>query len=504
MRERIGWFRLLERLGEGGMGVVYSAQDERLGRRVAIKTIRGDADHEARGRFWREARAAARVNHPNVCQIHEVGEADGDLYIAMELLQGEPLSSRLGRGPLELDETGRVALGVLAALEALHQEQILHRDLKPSNVFLTPHGVKLLDFGLARPAVDDSLAHTATLTRAGMVLGTPRYMSPEQWRGDAVDARSDLFALGVLLFEMLTGNPAFTGRTPAEARHAVLFDQPPALSGSTAVAAVDDVIRRALAKRMEERFESAAVMADALREALRRSDGASVSRVRAVTRVIVLPFRMLRPDADIDFLSFSLPDAIASSLSGFESIVVRSTLAASKFDTASPDFDRIAHEAQVDLVLTGTLLRSGDQLRVNAQLVEAPAGTVLWSQAIQTSWGDIFALQDKLARLIVESLSLPLSGAQRGSLQSDVPANAKAYEFFLRANQLALDASTWTLARDLYLQCLDADPRYAPAWAQLGRVYRLLAKYVARGAEENLLRACARTSRSSPGGAWTR
>src|SRR6266545_2182655 len=197
------------------MGVVYAARDERLERTVALKTMLSLAgDETARRRFWREARAAASVNHPNICQIYEIGEDAGELFIAMELLDGEALAERLARGPLNVSEAVPVCLGMLAALSALHARGIVHRDLKPSNVFLTPHGVKLLDFGLARPTDPElarSLMSATELTQTGMLVGTPRYMAPEQVTGEDQDARTDLFATGAILFEMLAGRPAFAG-----------------------------------------------------------------------------------------------------------------------------------------------------------------------------------------------------------------------------------------------------------------------------------------------------
>src|SRR5688572_15017390 len=266
---RIGHYRIDRKLGEGGMGVVYAARDERLERTVAVKMMSSLADDEtARRRFWREARAAASVNHPNICQLYEIGEDAGELFIAMELLEGEALSERLRRGALSVSETVPIGLGVLAALSALHARGIVHRDLKPSNVFLTPHGVKLLDFGLARPSGPElarSLSSSTDLTRTGMLMGTPGYMTPEQVMGEALDARTDLFAVGAILFEMLAGRPAFGGRSFVETLHATLHEQPPALAGSPAVAAVDRVIRRALAKRPADRPASAEAMADELR-----------------------------------------------------------------------------------------------------------------------------------------------------------------------------------------------------------------------------------------------
>ena len=268
---RIGRYVIERKLGEGGMGVVYAARDDRLERTIALKTLPAlGNDDTAQQRLWREARAAARVNHPNICQIYEIGEDGGRLFIAMELLEGEALADRLRRGPVSASETVPIGLGMLAALSALHARGIVHRDLKPSNVFLTVHGVKVLDFGLARPELDGLADSDIGLTRTGMVMGTPRYMSPEQVSGEPVDTRSDLFAAGAILFEMLAGRPAFNGRSVVEVLHATRYEQPPALTGAPEVTAVDRVIRRAMAKRPVERYTSADAMAGELRDITRR------------------------------------------------------------------------------------------------------------------------------------------------------------------------------------------------------------------------------------------
>jgi non-specific serine/threonine protein kinase len=478
---RIGHYVIDRKLGEGGMGVVYAARDERLERTVALKMMSSLADDEtARRRFWREARAAASVNHPNICQLYEIGEDAGELFIAMELLEGEALSERLRQGPLSVSETVPIGLGVLAALSALHARGIVHRDLKPSNVFLTPHGVKLLDFGLARPndpALARSLNSATNLTQTGMLIGTPGYMAPEQLTGEGLDARTDLFAAGAILFEMLAGRPAFGGHSFVETLLATLHEQPPALTGSPAVAAVDRVIRRALAKRPVDRPESAGAMAEELR-AVRGVDGDDTATLaRALTRLVVLPFRVLRPDPETDFLAFSLPDAIATSLSGIGSLVVRSSATAARFAGEAPDLKALAAEADVDRVVMGTLVRSGDQLRAATQLVEAPAGTLLTSHSVQSSMGDLFRLQDDIARRVVEALALPLAAREPPSTPH-APRNPRAYELYLRANELARAYDQLPQARDLYQRCLEMDPSFAPAWAHLGRCHRVIGKYI--------------------------
>lgn len=495
---RIGRFAIERKLGEGGMGVVYAARDDRLERTIALKTLPAlSEDDTARERLWREAKAAASVNHPNVCQIYEVGEDAGRLFIAMELLEGEALGDRLRHGPLRPSDAVSIALGMLAALSALHARGIVHRDLKPSNVFLTIHGVKLLDFGLAH--ADGPVSLDTGLTRTGMVMGTPRYMSPEQILGEPIDTRTDLFAVGAILFEMLAGRPAFDGGTLLEVLHATRYEQPPALTGSPAVAAVDRVIRRAMAKKRDDRPPSADAIAEELRTIPGLDSGATAILARPLTRLVVLPFRILRPDPETDFLAFSLPDAIATSLSGNPSLIVRSSALAARFGPDIPDLKALAADADVDRVVTGTLLRVGDQVRAAAQLVEAPAGTLLTSHTVQSSTSDLFRLQDDIARRVADALSLPLSG--RGN--SLAPHDARAYEFYLRANELARTYDGLPMARDFYQRCLDLDPGFAPAWAHLGRCHRVIGKYIDSApdsearAEDALRRALALSPRLS-------
>ncbi|HWZ34477.1 MAG TPA: protein kinase [Bryobacteraceae bacterium] len=475
---QIGPYKILAKLGEGGMGVVYKADDQRLHRTVALKVIRESGDHESlKKRFLREARAAASIDHPNICRVYDIGEADGFPFLVMELLEGESLAARLSRGPVPLVEAVDVTLSVLSALAALHRCSTLHRDLKPSNVFLSTHGVKLLDFGLAKPVaeVHNETPTETELTNPGMIVGTPRYASPEQISGKALDVRSDLFSAATVLFEMLVGKPAFSGSSPLEIFHSILYDSPPALTGSAAASAIDRVLHRALAKKPEERYSDADGMATELRAA-RGLEHTSSVEARPVKRLIILPFKPLRPDPETDFLAFSLPDAIAASLAGLSSLVVRSTLLAARFSGAAPDLKEIAKEADVDVVLTGTLLRAGTQLRLATQLVAAPVGTLIWSGSLQVELRDIFQLQDTLVGSVVESLALPLTAGERRLLAHDAPADASAYDLYLQANELARQRK-YLEAMAMLRKCVEVDPGYAPAWARLGRSIWLADKY---------------------------
>ena len=474
--ERTSRYRIVRKLGEGGMGVVYAAHDERLDRPVALKRIRPDLTHgRDRERFWREARAASRVSHPNVCQLYEIDEDSEGLFLTMELLEGEPLNIRLDRGPLPAPEAVQTVLSVLSALDALHQKVIVHRDLKPSNIFLSTYGVKLLDFGLARTLSDGADPNQMRLTQPGVVLGTPTYLAPELIERGVGDARSDLFAVGIILYEMLAGRRPFQGESMLDLARAIVQDEPPPLGGSPGIVGLDRVVHHALRKPMDERYQSAdAFAADLKVLALEKGE---TTRVRPMSRLVVMPFRVLRPDPAIEFLSFSLPDAISSALAGLPSLVVRSTAAASHFAGSATDLPALAGALDVDVVLLGTLLSSGDQVRVSAQLVQARSGTLVRAMTSQAATGKIFELQDSLANSIVESLSLSLTPADQGKINRDVPADQEAYEYYLRANQIQLDSTQWGAARDLYLRCVDRDPQFAPAWARLGRCYRLLGKF---------------------------
>jgi TolB-like protein len=318
---------------------------------------------------------------------------------------------------------------------------------------------------------------SSPLTLSGMIVGTPRYMAPEQILGTPADARSDVFAAATLLYEMVAGAPPFANENPMQLFHALVYENPPNLAGSAAISAVNRVIHRAMAKKPLDRYQSADAMAQDLREATLISDASAPVTAHKVTRLIVLPFRMLRADAEIDFLAHAMPEAITTSLAAIRSLIIRSPMVAAKFATEAIDFKRLATEADVDVVVTGTLLRAGEQIRITAQLVEVPGGTVLSSVSSQATMSGIFELQDLLTQRIIDSLELPRIEQSSGAMRRDVPATPLAHEFYLRAGQQAEGPQAWLIARDLYTRSVEEDPRYAPAWARLARIHLLLGKY---------------------------
>jgi serine/threonine protein kinase len=414
-------YRIDRSLGEGGMGRVYEALDQQLGRHVAIKLIRDDLEDEvARERFLREARAAATLSHANACQLFEVGEHDGRPFLVMELLQGEPLSTRLERGPLPKDEAVTVLLALTDVLSAFHAAGLIHRDLKPSNVFLTEQGVKLLDFGLARRTQRADTLTTPALTVPGAVTGTVRYMAPEQITGDPVDNRTDIFALGVLLYEMLAGHAPFGAKTNVEWLNAVLTDDPAPLDDPE-LQGVDAVVMRALRRNPDDRYESIDAMAADLRQA------AGIDAPRPLTafadsapsgagkpKAVVLPFRLLQPDDQIAVLQHGLPDALTPLLSARPGWRLVSNLAAQKFAEVTDPVE-IGRSLGVARLLSGSLLRVDHTVRVTVQWIDAADGAVRWSQTSEHAIDSVLTLQDDICQRIFDGLTASVDPASAGS-----------------------------------------------------------------------------------------
>ena len=471
----IGNYRVVRKLGQGGMGVVYVAEDLRLGRQVAVKVLRETAsDPSAHLRLVREARIAAGISHPLICQVFELGDWNDRPFIAMELIDGEPLSARLAQGALPPADALRITLGVAEALSVLHRRGIVHRDLKPSNVFVTELGVKVLDFGLARPIESADTDTALRLTHTDTFVGTPRYAAPEQLAGDTVDARADLFSAAVILFEMLAGRPPFSGATLAALVHSVLYDTPPVLTGSPAISATDCILHRALSKKPDERHPTADAFAADLKGALQLAASDQVAEARPMLRLAVLPFRLLKRDPDIDYLGLSLADALGSSLTGLESLVVRSSLKSARYANVVPDLAAVATDLAVDVVLTGSMLRVRDQMRVSAELVSVPAGDLWWSQTTHVPLDAVIDLHDELARRVIASLPLT---AQDRNFRPRTAGNAKAFDLYLHGMRTRAESVSWRQAHAFFQQSLDLDDGFAPAWAERGRLERLFGKY---------------------------
>jgi eukaryotic-like serine/threonine-protein kinase len=474
--DRIAHYRILSKLGEGGMGIVYVAEDQRLGRRVALKVLRSDsADPNGRNRLVREARVAAGVTDPLICQVFELGEWDGKPFIVMELLSGEPLTQKLAAGPLPPSEALQIAISIADALCVLHRSGIVHRDLKPSNIFVTPGSVKVLDFGLARPLDTSETSQATAVTQVDSFVGTPQYAAPEVLLGSSVDPRADLFSAGIILYEMLTGRSPFPGKTFAAIVHSVLYDTPPVVTGTPAIAVVDRILHRMLAKLPEDRYSTADSLAADLRGALPSVKNETVVEARPVLRLAVLPFRLLKPDREIEYLVVSLADALVSSLSGLESLVVRSMLKSARYAHTLPDLSAVAADLAVDVVLTGSILRINESLRISAELVSVPAGDVWWTQTTQAPIDQVFELHDQLTQRVITSL--PLTVRDQSHRRPMRPKNNKAFDLYLHGMQLRMEPSSWRQARSLLDQCLQLDPEFAPAWAELGRLDRLFGKY---------------------------
>jgi eukaryotic-like serine/threonine-protein kinase len=483
---RLGPYEILAPLGAGGMGEVYRARDPRLAREVAVKVLPNprDASADALDRFHREARAVAALSHPNIMAIHDVGEQDGIAYAVMELLEGETLRERLSASAIPARKSVEYALQIARGLAAAHERGIVHRDLKPENVFVTREGlVKILDFGLALlsrgagAAGDVSQTPTAG-TQPGIVLGTAGYMSPEQVRGRPLDHRSDLFALGTILFEMLTGRRAFRGDSPADLLLAVLQDDPMAApSGTQIPSELSRIVAHCLEKEPGERFQNARDLAFAL-EALQSGaspSGAVSGAAPPEASIAVLPFRNLSPDREAQYFSDGMTEEIISALSGMPALRVAARTSSFAFRGKDTDIRQIGRELGVRCVLEGSVRQAGQQLRVTAQLIDVNSGYHLWSERYDRRMEDVFAVQDEIARAIAEKLQVRLVGGS-GALVAKPTENIAAYDSYLKGRY------DWNLRRlksaaAHFQAAIERDPDFALAHLALADSYAVWGFY---------------------------
>jgi serine/threonine-protein kinase len=474
---RLGAYEVVALLGSGGMGDVFLAEDTRLHRRVAIKRVRADAtDGHADRRLLTEARAAAQLDHPHICAIYEVGEDAGSLYIVMPLLEGETLAARLTRGPLPVDEALRIASQVADALAAAHARGILHRDIKPANIMIGASGqVRVMDFGLAKFLDDDaaSAAETQTqMTRHGDVLGTATYMSPEQVRGERVDPRTDLFSLGVVIYEMIAGRRPFDGATVADILSAVLTHDPANLA--LVRPGVPDECARITAKLMcktrDERYRSAADLVVDLRSALHavptvaaipvrnsarwwliaavivavagggwlywRARGSAATGSRRIASLAVLPLDNLSNDPSKDYVAAAMTEELTRALAGVKSLRVISRTSTEQYRGKRPPTPEIARALNVEGVIEGSVVRDGDRVRITAQLIDAPSDRHVWANSYDGDLRDLLGLERRVAEAIAIEVRAAVTPDEQRALRSARSVDPRAMETYLKAREL--------------------------------------------------------------------
>jgi TolB-like protein/Tfp pilus assembly protein PilF len=520
---QLGHYRILSLLGAGGMGEVYRAHDDQLERVVAIKLLPTSSiqDPAARARLLREARAAAALNHPSICTIHEVGEADGQVYIAMEMVEGRPLSElAIGRG-LPVEEVLRCGRQIAEALAHAHARQIVHRDLKSANVVVASDGlIKVLDFGLAKKLSGAELTDASTHahahaghTAAGTLVGTLAYMAPEQLRGEAADARSDLWALGVVLYELATGMRPFRGQSGFEVS-ANILNQPPSPLPAAVPMALRGVIDRCLDKQPARRYQSASEVRAALeaieigtdvpwtavRDRLLRRPwlaaavavailvavavGLGRERIRArlfgqavrVESVAVLPLENLSGDSTQDYFADGMTEVLSTDLArlgGLKRVTARGSVI--RYKGTKKSFDEIARELRVDALITGSVLRSGNRVSITAQLLDPATGDQLWSNRYERDVQDVLVIRNEIVSAIVREVKAQLSPAEQTRLAAASRVNPEAFEAYLKGQfyWYKQTRADYDLAERYFQTALDKDPNYALAYAGLGSVWMM-------------------------------
>jgi eukaryotic-like serine/threonine-protein kinase len=476
----VGRYKVLTKLGEGGMGQVFLARDVALDRNIALKFLSPSlqSDATARARFVQEARAAAAIDHPYVCKVFEAGEIDGRAFIAMEYLEGSTLDARLRSGPMEWTEARRLILEVGEALIKAHSKGIVHRDLKPSNIMQTTDGhIRVLDFGLAKrfQALDNETLTIADHTDAGTVVGTVRYMSPEQLRGLRVDARSDLFSLGIVLYELLTNVHPFKKASMMETAQAVFHEElgPVSRYNKTCPPDVDRILARMCGKDPSDRYPSVQEFYDHLLGTDQRAPIAAADTSRALARSIaVLPFINMSPDPEQEYFSDGITEDIISQLSKLPGLKVIARTSVMRLKNTSKELSVIGRELGVKNIVEGSVRHSGSRVRITCGLVEAQTSEQLWSDVYDRDLTDIFAIQLEVAAQIASALSSTLS-ISTSVAAATREAGVQNYHLYLKARHFLNTATPdgITKAIGYFQQALAADPTDARSYAGLSTAY---------------------------------
>ena len=474
--QQLSHYQVLERLGGGGMGVVYKALDTRLDRHVALKFLPPELtrDDDARRRFIQEAKAASALDHPNVCTIYETASTpDDQLFIAMGYYAGETLKQRVARGPLPLGDTLDIVRQVAEGLAEAHAAGIVHRDIKPANIVLTKNGlVKILDFGIAK------LSGATGLTQTGITLGTVAYLSPEQARGEEAGPASDVWALGVVFYELLTGRLPFRGDQPAVVLHAITTTAPPSPRElrPDAPEQVTRVVVGALEKSTARRYATARELLAAMPLAPAPSETADVTESTAVSvvssslaaevpSIAVLPFADMSAEKDQDYFCEGMAEEIIDALARVEGLRVVARTSAFQFRGKGHDLAEVGEKLRVGTVLEGSVRKAGDRLRINAQLIDVADGYHLWSERYDRELDDIFSVQDDIAREVVEKLKGTLLSDEAAPLVKRPTESLEAYASYMQGRHYRFSRYNTLRASQCFEEAVRHDPNYAAAWA---------------------------------------
>ena len=426
----ISHYKILEKIGEGGMGVVFKAEDMKLKRAVALKFLPPEwtRDPEAKERFLREAQAAAALDHPNICTVYEINEAKEKTFISMAYIKGPTLKDKLEFGPLEIQDAHGIILQIAQGLHEAHQNGIVHRDIKPGNIMLTEKGqAKITDFGLAKLETGSEITKTVT------IMGTVTYMSPEQARGDNVDLRSDIWSLGVLFYEMLTGQLPFSREAFQSAIYAIMHEDPEPLASfrSDVPEMLEMVIYKTLQKDPQQRYQT---LEDFIQD-LKDPYTAVAPPAKKGNSLVVLPFDNISPEKENEYFSDGLTEEIITDLSQIKELQVISRTSAIQLKGTDKDLKTIGRQLAVKYVLEGSVRKQGNNLRITAQLIDAENDVHLWAEKYSGTMDDVFDIQEKVSRSIADALKVKLSPEENEKIADRPIENVKAYECYLQARQ---------------------------------------------------------------------